>query len=50
MLGNMTNMELGIWVAHGEGQFSLPYPENKYQIPLKILRTYLSGKSKRFRL
>jgi len=34
MLGNMTNMELGIWVAHGEGQFSLPYPENKYQIPL----------------
>jgi phosphoribosylformylglycinamidine synthase len=36
MLGNMTNMELGIWVAHGEGQFSLPYPENKYQIPLKF--------------
>jgi phosphoribosylformylglycinamidine synthase len=38
MLGNMTNMELGIWVAHGEGQFSLPYPENKYQIPLKFSR------------
>jgi phosphoribosylformylglycinamidine synthase len=36
MLGNMANMELGIWVAHGEGQFSLPYPENKYQIPLKF--------------
>ena len=36
MLGNMTNMELGIWVAHGEGQFSMPYPENKYQIPLKF--------------
>ncbi len=36
MLGNMTNMELGIWVAHGEGQFSLPYPEKKYQIPLKF--------------
>jgi phosphoribosylformylglycinamidine synthase len=36
MLGNMTNMELGIWVAHGEGQFSLPYPESKYQIPLKF--------------
>jgi phosphoribosylformylglycinamidine synthase len=38
MLGNMANMELGIWVAHGEGRFSLPYPENKYQIPLKFSR------------
>ena len=38
MLGNMTNMELGIWVAHGEGQFSLPYPENEYQVPLKFSR------------
>jgi phosphoribosylformylglycinamidine synthase len=38
MLGNMTDMELGIWVAHGEGQFSLPYPENNYQIPLKFSR------------
>ena len=38
MLGNMTEMELGIWVAHGEGRFSLPYPENKYQIPLKFSR------------
>jgi phosphoribosylformylglycinamidine synthase len=41
MLGNMANMELGIWVAHGEGQFSLPYDENKYCIPLKFsLSTY----------
>jgi phosphoribosylformylglycinamidine synthase len=38
MLGNMSGMELGIWVAHGEGKFSLPYPENKYQIPLKFSR------------
>jgi phosphoribosylformylglycinamidine synthase len=36
MLGNMTGMELGIWVAHAEGKFSLPYPENKYKIPLKF--------------
>jgi phosphoribosylformylglycinamidine synthase len=36
MLGNMEGMELGIWVAHGEGQFRIPYPENKYQIPLKF--------------
>jgi len=38
MLGNMSGMELGIWVAHGEGKFSLPHPENKYQIPLKFSR------------
>jgi phosphoribosylformylglycinamidine synthase len=38
MLGNLTGMELGIWVAHGEGQFCLPYPENEYQIPLKFSR------------
>ena len=36
MLGNMSGMELGIWVAHGEGQFSLPYDEEKYNIPLKF--------------
>lgn len=35
MLGNLEGMELGIWVAHGEGRFSFPYPENKYNIPLK---------------
>jgi phosphoribosylformylglycinamidine synthase len=39
MLGNMSNMELGIWVAHGEGQFSLPYAENKYRIPLKFSKS-----------
>ena len=36
MLGNMANMELGIWVAHGEGQFKLPYPETDYHIALKF--------------
>jgi phosphoribosylformylglycinamidine synthase len=36
MLRNMAGMELGIWVAHGEGKFSLPLPENRYQIPLKF--------------
>jgi phosphoribosylformylglycinamidine synthase len=38
MLGNMSDMELGIWVAHGEGQFSFPYPETNYKIPLKFSR------------
>jgi len=38
MLGNLSDMELGIWVAHGEGQFSLPYPESNYHVPLKFNR------------
>jgi phosphoribosylformylglycinamidine synthase len=38
LLGSMSDMELGIWVAHGEGQFSLPYPESEYNIPLKYSR------------
>jgi phosphoribosylformylglycinamidine synthase len=38
MLRNMSGMELGIWVAHGEGRFRLPYPENRYGIPLKFSR------------
>jgi phosphoribosylformylglycinamidine synthase len=38
MLENLSNMELGIWVAHCEGQFCLPYPESRYQIPLKFSR------------
>ncbi|MGB8489698.1 MAG: phosphoribosylformylglycinamidine synthase [Bacteroidales bacterium] len=36
MMGNMAGMELGIWVAHSEGRFSLPYRENKYNVVLKF--------------
>jgi phosphoribosylformylglycinamidine synthase len=36
MMGDMAGMELGIWVAHGEGRFSLPYDESKYHIPMKF--------------
>jgi phosphoribosylformylglycinamidine synthase len=43
MLRNLSNMKLGIWVAHGEGQFSLPYPESRYQIPLKFSRHTYPG-------
>lgn len=39
MLGNMAGMELGIWVAHGEGQFSLPYPEDSYHIALRYSKS-----------
>jgi phosphoribosylformylglycinamidine synthase len=36
MLENMSGMKLGIWVAHGEGKFYLPYNENEYRIPMKF--------------
>jgi len=35
MLKSMAGSRLGIWVAHGEGQFEFPYAENKYHIPVK---------------
>ncbi|MFN8240904.1 MAG: phosphoribosylformylglycinamidine synthase [Bacteroidales bacterium] len=35
MLGNMEGMELGIWVAHGEGRFVLPYQSDRYKITMK---------------
>jgi phosphoribosylformylglycinamidine synthase len=36
MLGNMAGMELGIWVAHSEGRFRMPYSESRYKIPMKF--------------
>jgi phosphoribosylformylglycinamidine synthase len=36
MLGNMSGMELGIWVAHGEGRFTLPNPEKDYHVIMKF--------------
>jgi phosphoribosylformylglycinamidine synthase len=36
MLENLEGMELGIWVAHGEGRFKLPYPESEYKITMKF--------------
>ena len=35
MLGSLSGSKLGIWVAHGEGKFSLPYDEDKYNVVLK---------------
>ena len=35
MLRNMAGMKLGIWVAHGEGKFNLPFNEKEYHIPMK---------------
>jgi phosphoribosylformylglycinamidine synthase len=35
MLGSLEGMNLGIWVAHGEGRFVLPRPVNEYHIAAK---------------
>ncbi len=32
MLGSLSGSRLGIWVAHGEGKFSLPEPKDHYHI------------------
>jgi len=36
MLKSLAGARLGIWVAHGEGLFNLPYDEGKYEIPVKF--------------
>ena len=35
MLGSLSGSKLGIWVAHGEGKFMLPEPEDRYNIVAK---------------
>lgn len=35
LFDSMAGSRLGIWVAHGEGKFRLPYEEERYCIPLK---------------
>ncbi len=35
MLSDLSGMELGIWVAHGEGRFVFPYAEDKYNITMR---------------
>ena len=35
MLKSLSGSKLGIWVAHGEGQFSFPYAEDQYNIAAK---------------
>ena len=46
MLGDMAGMELGVWMAHGQGRFDLPYDEGKYVIPVKYsYKTYPANPS-----
>ena len=35
MFGSLSGSKLGIWVAHGEGKFSLPQPESAYNVVAK---------------
>ena len=35
MLKSLAGNKLGIWVAHGEGQFKLPYEKSKYNIAMQ---------------
>jgi phosphoribosylformylglycinamidine synthase len=39
MLGSLEGMNLGTWVAHGEGKFVLPRPESEYHIAAKYSRS-----------
>jgi len=35
MLKSLEGMSMGVWVAHGEGKYQLPYEESKYNIAVK---------------
>jgi phosphoribosylformylglycinamidine synthase len=35
MFGSLSGSQLGVWVAHGEGRFSLPMEESAYNIIAK---------------
>ena len=35
MLSSLAGTNLGVWISHGEGKFSLPYAEDKYNIVAK---------------
>ncbi len=37
MLGSLSECSLGVWIAHGEGKFSLPMTEENYNIVAKYM-------------
>ena len=45
MFGSLSGDKLGIWVAHGEGKFSLPLPEDDYNVVLKYSYDSYPGNS-----
>ena len=50
MFGSLSGSKLGIWVAHGEGKFSLPYDEGQIQRRAEILIRRISFQPQRLRL
>ncbi|WP_373725576.1 phosphoribosylformylglycinamidine synthase subunit PurQ, partial [Bacteroides heparinolyticus] len=36
MFGSLSGSKIGVWVAHGEGKFSLPYDEDRYNVVAKF--------------
>ena len=36
MFKSLAGKSLGVWVAHGEGKFVMPYSEDQYRIPVKF--------------
>lgn len=43
MFGSLSGSKLGIWVAHGEGKFSLPEEESQYNVVAKYNRSGYPG-------
>ncbi len=43
MMKSLEGKKLGVWVAHGEGQFHFPYEEEKYQVPIKYSHSGYPG-------
>lgn len=43
MLGSLSGSRLGVWVAHGEGRFSMPLPEEAYTITARYTHSNLPG-------
>ncbi len=43
MFGSLSGSKLGIWVAHGEGRFSMPKAESEYNIVAKYIYSEYPG-------
>lgn len=43
MLRSLSNSQLGVWIAHGEGKFKFPYEEAKYNVVAKYSYSQYPG-------
>jgi phosphoribosylformylglycinamidine synthase len=43
MLRSLAGSKLGVWIAHGEGKFSLPYDENQYHVAMRYSHAKYPG-------